>query len=285
MKIGIDIGGSHIAIAEVIEDRIINKPNAEEILEDNIINAIKQIKGNSEIELIGIGAPGNPKNGVITNLYNLGIERVNIEEMIKKHYNVPVIIKNDAKCAGLEEKTYGSMKLFDDAVFLGIGTGIGSAIFLNSELLKANKNVGFEIGHTVIQKNGLMCNCGKRGCFETYCSMKSFKNNIKDALNIPEPLSGRAYVELIQNNITKKEVEEVINEYIDNLIIGLSNITDVFEPQVICLGGGFVHYKDILFDKLAKEFYSRKYVFNKDNLPELRLATLGNDAGIIGAVI
>lgn len=295
MKIGIDIGGSHIAIAQVVKDQlinkeeidisIINKENAGEILEHNIINQIERIKGNESIELIGIGSPGNPKGGIITNLYNLGLKEVNIEEMIKKHYNTSVILKNDAKCAGLAEKTYGTMKEYNDGVFLAIGTGIGSAIFLNNELLTANRNVGFEIGHTIIQKNGLQCNCGKSGCFETYCSMKAFKNNIKDALNIPEPLSGKAYVELIQNNINKKEVEKVINEYIDNLIIGLSNIVDVFEPQVICLGGGFVHYKDILYDRLIDEFNKRKYVFNKDSLPEIKLAILGNDAGIIGAVI
>ena len=87
------------------------------------------------------------------------------------------------------------------------------------------------------------------------------------------------------NNISNMEVQQVIIMYIQDLLVGISNIIDIFEPEAISIGGGFAYYKDILYNKLLEEFYNRKYVFNKNSLPEIKLASLGNDAGIIGAVI
>ncbi len=295
MKVGIDIGGSHIAIGIVEGSNILNRSeieidknkiqNIEEYILKYIVNTISNIKINGEIELIGIATPGNPENGTISSMFNLGIKEYNIEEKLKQYYNVPIIIRNDAKCAALAEKIYGSLKNYEDAVFLCLGTGIGSGVFLNNELLVPKRNIGFEIGHMVIEKQGEECNCGKLGCFETYCSIKRFRDKIKQILNIPEEIQGKEFLAGLEKNINNADVQETINTYIQNLIIGLSNIIDIFEPQAISLGGGFVHYKNILYNKFLEEFYNKKYVFNKNSLPEIKLATLGNDAGIIGAVI
>ena len=186
MRIGIDIGGSHIGIGLVDENgNIVEKYETDinnksgdlnKFIEGYILQAIKKLSKEYKIELIGIASPGTPKDGKLTNLVNLGINELDITKIIKKEFNGKIQINNDAKCAGLAEKQYGSLKDYDDAVFMCLGTGIGGAVFLGGKELKPKRNPGFEIGHMIIKKDGIPCNCGKSGCFETYCSMKRLKN-------------------------------------------------------------------------------------------------------------
>ena len=293
MNIGIDIGGSHIGIALIEDGKIVKKVEQDiekidgiekHILDiiDFYIDAFSQM-GN--VEKIGIVAPGTPiKNSLeIKRIVNLGIEKIDFEYILKK-YNIPIQVGNDAKAAGLAEFEFGSLKQYNDAVFLCLGTGIGSAVFLNGSLLKANKNIGFELGHMVIDKNGIECNCGKKGCFETYCSMKRFKERVKKVLQLDNN-DAPDLVGILESNLQKPEVRELVNNYIENMIVGLSNIIDIFEPEAICLGGSFVHFKDIFYEQLVDEMDKRKYFFNKDSKTNIVLAELKNDAGILGAVM
>ena len=327
MRIGIDIGGSHIGIGLVNENgSIVEKYetdiNENEIVKDNkcneqseyninksgdlnkfieqfILQTIKKLSEGREIELIGIASPGTPKDGKLTNLVNFGIDELDITKIIKKEFNGKIQINNDAKCAGLAEKQYGSLKDYDDAVFMCLGTGIGGAVFLGGKELKPKRNPGFEIGHMIIKKDGILCNCRKKGCFETYCSMKRLKNTLIEAIGLDKNIPAKELLDVLkEKNKNLKEHEEklkkrneevvvqkILEEYINNLIIGLSNIIDLLEPEAICLGGSFVYFKDILYKMLLEEFNSRKYVFNKNALPVIKIASLGNDAGIIGATI
>lgn len=324
MKIGIDLGGSHIGIGLLNNDnRIVNKieKDIDKIgrYEKQILKFIDEqieiLKKNNRIDLIGIATPGNIKGDCMENLVNLGIKRLDFSGLIEKNKDIIFQINNDSKAAGVAEMEYGALRKYKDAVFLCLGTGIGSAVFLNGKLLKANKSIGFELGHMIIDKNGLKCNCGKRGCFETYCSIKRFKENIANILNLKESSSEEIKEILEKMMITDKNgkdsilinllgnetsivygklciseqdvlrVREVVEQYISDLIIGLSNIIEIFEPEAICLGGSFVFFKNIFYNKLVEEMNKRKYVFNKDNLPKIILAELKNDAGIIGAVL
>ena len=294
MKIGIDMGGSHVAIGIVNENgKIIEKfekdiktvgDQAKAEISTYIIEIISKIKENHNIEKIGIGSPGTPRDGVLTNLINLKIKEFDISSILMEHFDIPVLLKNDAKCAGLAEKTYGALKEYQDAVFLCLGTGIGGAVLMGGKELEPIRNSGMELGHIVIEKNGIQCNCGKRGCFETYCSIKRLKNKLMETMNISKEIDGKELLNLLKQNNDEK-VKDIINEYIDDLIVGLSNIIDIFEPQAICLGGGFVYFEDILYKPFLKKYYEEKYVFNKEELPEIKLALLGNDAGIIGATL
>lgn len=294
MKIGIDLGGSHIGIALINENNVIVEKNEMDIekrenIENEILAVIdyyiNKFKQNNQIELIGIASPGNPNNKdlCISNIVNLGIKKLDLSNIYHK-YNIPIKLKNDSKSAGLAEFKYGSLKKYKDAVFLCLGTGIGSAVFLNGNLLQANKYVGFELGHIIIERNGEQCNCGKKGCFETYCAMKRFKEKAKKILNITN-ITSEALLEEIKKNKNNEEIAKLIDEYINNLIIGLSNVIDIFEPEAISFGGSFVYFKDLFYEKLVKEMHKRRYTFNKDDVPEIVLAELQNDAGMIGAVI
>ncbi len=293
MKIGIDIGGSHIGIGLLNDENQIIKKIEKDITYDeqtkkNLINYIErtidELIQENDVNFIGIVTPGILKNGIALNLVNLGIDKLDFNNLISKYSNIVVKLKNDSKSAGLAEKQYGALKEYNDAVFLCLGTGIGSAVFLNNKLLINNRNTGFELGHMIINKDGIKCNCGKRGCFETYCSIKRFKERIRDVLDM-ENCSPQELLEIIQKEKNNEKVKQIIDEYIENMIVGLSNIIDIFNPEAICLGGSFVFFRDIFYEKLVVEMNNRKYVFDKNNIPKILLAELKNDAGIIGAVL
>lgn len=295
MKIGIDMGGSHVAIGIVNENgKIIEKfekdiktvgDQAKAEISTYIIEIISKIKENHNIEKIGIGSPGTPRDGVLTNLINLKIKEFYISSILMEHFDIPVLLKNDAKCAGLAEKTYGALKEYQDAVFLCLGTGIGASVFMNGKELKPIQNPGMEIGHMVIDKNGIKCNCGKTGCFETLCSVKRLKDKLIDEMNLSKEVSSKELLEILKWRAKEENIKKILEEYIDNLNIGLSNIIDIFAPQAICLGGGFVYFEEILYKPFLEKYYNERKSFYKDRIPDIKLALLGNDAGIIGATI
>lgn len=301
MKIGVDIGGSHVGVGilnssgtfiakkEKDLNNIGKKENYSEILVENIINLITQTLEEKkvkieDIELIGIAVPGIVSDTHIIKAENLHIKNFNIVSEINKFFNVPIYLRNDAKCAAIAEKSRGSLKKYDDAIFVTLGTGIGGAVFLGGKLLKPKKYEGFEIGHTVIQKDGLECNCGRKGCFERYASMKAFKDKIMNAYEL-EDLDGKEIKEFINKNIEDEKMKELIDEYIDNLSIGLANLINIFEPQRISIGGSFVYFADILLNKLNIRIKQKNDIFNNNNIPQIVTAKLESDAGIIGATI
>lgn len=300
MKIGIDIGGSHIAtgiidkngklVTKQTRDVKINKIKEEkrvenlilEIIHNEIETLLKQDDyTNQDISKIGISVPGSPKGSKIRNLVNLNVEEFDIGKELEKMYKVPIKIKNDGKCAGIAEKKYGSLKSFRDCVFLCIGTGVGSAVFLDGDLLEPVQNPGFEFGHMIIEKEGRQCNCGKKGCFETYASMKKFKANAIEYLKLDKNLEAEEVQKYIRENIKNNNVNKFVNEYLENVSIGVSNIVNIFEPQAISFGGSFSYYEDIFLPILQKKVEEK--MFNLDSKCILLSAKLKNDAGMIGA--
>ena len=296
MKIGIDLGGSHIAIGVVKENgTLLEKTETdlnhkkigslEKFIVEYIVKGIKQYMDMYPIEFIGIASPGEPKNSKITSLVNLGIQELDITQSIQKICSLPIQIRNDAKCAGIAEKEYGAIKNEEDSIFLCLGTGIGGAVFMENKLLTPKRHSGFEFGHMTIQKDGEPCKCGKCGCFETYCSMKRLKNALIEILQLSEDTKAQELYEVLKTRKEEEKVAKKIDTYIKDLVIGLSNITNIFEPEAICLGGSFVYFENILYDKLVAEFGKKEQLFNKDTMPKLKLAMLGNDSGMIGATI
>ncbi len=293
MKIGIDVGGSHIGIGllddenkivEKIEKDVTYEENSEELIIKYLEKNIDFLKEKNNIQLIGIALPGNVRDSYVTNLVNLGLNKIDLSHIINKYKDIQIKIKNDSKAGALAESTYGSLREYKDSVFLCLGTGIGSAVILNKRLLTSNRNTGFELGHMIIEKNGIKCRCGKRGCFETYCAIKRLKEKIKETLEI-DNCTSEELLQITKDNLENVKIKKIINDYIDYMIIGLSNIIDIFEPEAISLGGSFVYFKDIFYNKLNEEMNERKYVFNKESLPKIVLATLKNDAGIIGSIL
>lgn len=296
MKIGIDLGGSHIGIGIIGEQGTIlekqevdllkeERNNLQEFIQNYLEKSVQKILKQYVIEGIGVASPGTPSQGKITTLVNLEIREFDITSFFRKMTDVPIQIRNDAKCAGLAEKKYGALKPYEDAVFLCLGTGIGGSAFLQGKELIPKRNPGLEIGHMIIKKDGNLCKCGKKGCFETYCSMKSLKNKLIQILEVNKSITSKELLEKLIFNQNEEKVQKFLQEYTENLIIGLSNVIDIFEPQAICLGGSFVYFEEVLYELLVEKYYTKRYVFNKGSLPELKLAKLGNDAGMIGSTI
>lgn len=298
MKIGIDIGGSHVSVG-LIEtygkiicksEEDINNNLKEKDFEQKLINSIigqienllnKKNIDITKVSLIGIAVPGMVSDTHIIKAENLHIKDFNIVSEINKYYNVPIKLRNDAKCAALAEKDYGSLKKADDAMFVTIGTGIGGAVFLGGELLVPAKYEGFEIGHMVIKKDGLKCNCGRNGCFEKYASIKALKTNIERELKINN-ITGEELKEIIEKE-ENENVKTIIDEYIKNLSLGLANLINIFEPEIISIGGSFAYHKKLL-EKLIVSI-KEEDLFNKSLVPKIVLAKLKNDAGIVGSVL
>ena len=293
MKIGIDLGGSHIGIGEVDENGNIickeekyieDKTDIEKQIEEFIIEKVMQMQLTNDVTEIGMAVPGTVSNNKIIKAVNLGIENYDIVSKLENILKLPIRLRNDAKCAALAEQKYGELAEYKNSIFLCIGTGIGGAVIFDGKLLEAQNVPGFEFSHTIIQKNGIMCNCGKRGCFETYASFKRFKEKIAKEFNLGT-IDGNTIKSFLKENSEEPRLQYMINNYIEDLSIGISNIINIFEPEAICIGGSFAEYEDILKTPLKKLLLSVNLLFNKRDDIIIKLAKLKNDAGIIGATL
>ena len=297
MNIGIDLGGSHIGVGLIDKGTVvskreidinINEIDIKEFIVRNICNFISEILKEKEldlddIEFIGISTPGVAKDNVIYNMVNLGINEFKIAEMINKTFTKNIKLKNDAKCAAIAEFKYGCMKDYSDGIFLTMGTGIGGAAFINNRLIQSNTFPGTEFGHMVIQKDGKKCKCGNSGCFETYGAMTVLKQEIKNQYNLEDDISSKEIIDIIKDDIEKEKMSKIIDEYVSYIALGIANLINIFEPEVIGLGGSIVYIGDIITKKLENERIQKNLLFNKRNTINIQIATLGNDAGMIGA--
>ena len=133
-------------------------------------------------------------------LGNLHVYNFPIVEKLKEKWNLAITLKNDGKCAAMAEKKLGNLQKYRDCIFINIGTGIGGAAFLNNQMLSPMNLPGFEFGHMIIEKDGIQCSCGKRGCFEKYASMKSLKDKIRSEYGLDSNVHSRELMEILSNN-------------------------------------------------------------------------------------
>ena len=247
MKIGIDLGGSHIGVGliEGVElketvDVFFTKEDRNDIenaILKHIDNLIYELLGKTgtnidDIISIGVASPGTVANGKVTS-WNLGLKEFDLKTKLIEKYNKPVTVRNDGKCAALVEKKYGAMKDYDDCVFVNIGTGLGGAAFIDGKLLEPKRYSGFEFGHMTLVKDGIPCTCGKKGCFERYASIKSLKQRITKTLNLESSdISGQYMREHLMVEY-HDQVQDDINDFLTYLRIGICNLIDIFEPEVI----------------------------------------------------
>jgi glucokinase len=310
MYIGIDLGGTNIA-AGIVDDKGNIKHEkscptkverkSQEIIDDMIdlvYNILEEYHMDlKEIESIGIGIPGlADNNGNVIFCVNLGWKNVPLREMLENALHKPVYIDNDATVAALAEYESGSMKNCKIGLMITLGTGIGGGIILNGETYSGFNGVGSEIGHIVVGENFYNCNCGRNGCLETFASstaiIKYTKKLIVD-FNEPTTIIERAEGNI--NNIDArmvidcaKEGDKIANLAVDRLIkylgIGILNIINFIDPEVIVLGGGVSGAGQYLLNRITEEVRGNK---NYRDLPiaKIVLAELGNKAGIIGAAM
>ena len=296
MKIGIDLGGSHIAVGLIQSNgNILSKKevqilkedekNITDIIENYICTSVAEITEFNSVDEIGIAIPGTIGTSKVVKSVNLGLEDYDIVKELNKKINLPIKIKNDAKCAAIAENTYGSLKQYSNSVFLTLGTGIGGAVFFNNKLLSPDGVPGFEFGHMVIKQNGRLCKCGKRGCFEQYGSMKIFKEKIIEELKLDSKIDGEELLKIVERKKNTTAVIDIIDEYTTDLSVGISNLINIFEPHAIGIGGSFIYFEQLLLPQLKSKLLDGNLLFNRREDIIINTATLGNDAGMIGATL
>lgn len=293
IKVGIDLGGSHVAIGvvdnlgNILEQyekdfTVKEKENVLQVAIDFIVNNIEKLKQKYNFLEFGVGMAGSISNGVILRSVNLGIENYDIKKELEIKTGLSVHIKNDAKCAAIAEYKYGDIKQYNNIVFLTLGTGIGGAFISHGTLVKSDQAEGYEFGHVIIKADDkLMCRCGKNGCFELYGGILVFKNKVIERLHLSYDIPGPELREIMDKSIDK--ISDIIDEYIKDLSIGISNLINIFEPDCIVIGGGFARYDYMFLDKLKLNLVNSNLLFNKRKDIVIKTAKLGNDAGIIGA--
>lgn len=307
--IGIDLGGTNIVAGVVNENyEIIAKAStktncprpANEIADDMAKMAIQAVENAKltmdDIGWVGIGTPGiaNSSTGIIEYSNNLGFENTPMVEMIQKHINKPVFIENDANAAAYGEFVAGAAKGANNAVCITLGTGVGGGIVIDGKIYSGSNFAGAELGHTVIAVDGPQCSCGRKGCFEVFSSATGLIRMTKEAMEAhPESgmhalsaerggkVSARTSFDAMRaGDATAKQV---VDDYLKYLAAGITNTINIFQPDVLCIGGGVCNEGDALLvpvkELVAKEVYTR----NSKKNTEIVIAKLGNDAGIIGA--
>lgn len=309
MLVGIDLGGTSIKAGLVnregkilIQSSIDTKVGRDyrliiEDMEKQIEKLLLDYGSKIEdVESIGIGAPGlmNYKSGHVIYCTNLFWNNVPLGIELKAHFNKPVFIENDATVAGLAESLFGSTRNVANSVFITIGTGIGSGIIINHKVYSGSHFAGSEFGHMIIGDNFYQCNCGNNGCLETFASATAMikyaahrleKDGVESA--ILDKAAGKA------ENINAKIIfdaaqdgdqlgMETVDRMIKYLSIGLINVYNILDPDIIAIGGGVSKAGGYLIERLKVEVGKRFFTPNI-KYGDIVLAQLGNEAGILGA--
>ena len=243
----------------------------------------------------GIGSPGtiDSAKGVIVYNNNIGWKKVPLAAEVKKHLGVPVYATNDANAAALGESFAGTAKKFNSSVFVTLGTGVGGGIVLGGELFEGNRSAGAEIGHMVIRVGGERCTCGRKGCFEAYASATALIRQTRRAMEkdgesalwkiAPTLADVDGKTTFDGMRMGDRTAEKVVKNYINYLAEGLTNLANIFRPDAIVLGGGVCAEGENLLAPLRRKMNRMLYGGTKYAPVELLAASLGNDAGLVGA--
>lgn len=307
--IGIDIGGTNIACGIVdgnyeIVARAKVKTNAprpySEILEDikqSVRLACEELGIQPyDAESIGIGCPGTcNSDGVVEYSNNLGFVNVPLRSDIEAEFGVKTYLDNDANAAAFGEFLAGAAKGSKNAVAITLGTGVGAGIIVDGKIYSGSNCAGGEIGHTVIVMDGRPCTCGRKGCFEAYSSATGLVNMTREAAErnpdsimntyIAEDgkVSARTAYKAMKNGDSAGKA--VTEEYVKYLACGITNTINIFQPDILCIGGGVCNEGDTLLVPLKKAVAEQVYSRNSAKNTEIVVCSLGNDAGIIGAAL
>lgn len=305
--VGIDLGGTNIVAGVVDEEyNIVAKAStktncprpAKEIADDMAKMAIQAVENANltmeQIEWIGIGTPGiaNSETGIIEYSNNLGFKDTPMVEYIRETIDKPVFIENDANAAAYGEFVAGAAKGAKNAVCITLGTGVGGGIIIDGKIYSGSNFAGAEIGHTVIEVDGVQCSCGRKGCFEAYSSatglirmtnevIAEHPDSLMAEMSKTAKVTARTSFDAMRDG--DKYAKALVDKYIKYLAAGITNTINIFQPDVLCIGGGVCNEGDTLLLPVKAIVMEEVYTRNSPKNTEIVIAKLGNDAGIIGA--
>ena len=313
VRLGIDLGGTNIAVGIVDENyKIIHKGSvptgatrpAEKIVDD-MAELCRKVTADAgytmaDVASVGIAAPGtiNSRDGYVEYANNLPFHHLPIVSLLRERLgNLPVFVDNDANAAAYGEAVAGAAKGTANSIMVTLGTGVGGGIIIDHKVYSGFNGAGGELGHMVIVENGVPCSCGRRGCFEAYSSATALIRMTSEKLAKCE----KAKRPTVMTDLVAKKgrvtgrtafdgmragdaaAKEVVDEYLRYLACGIANLINVFQPEILSIGGGISGEGQSLIDALLPLVRGEGYGGDVVPLTKLCIAQLGNDAGIVGA--
>lgn len=310
--LGIDLGGTNIAVGIVDENYQIiaratakTKTESPEQVADVMAETAREALKNAGLTLddvpwIGVGSPGtvNKATGIIEYANNLPFRNTPMVQMLSERLDgKEVMMENDANAAAYGEYMAGALKGADNAIAITLGTGVGGGVIINHKIYSGSNFAGAELGHTVIVVDGRPCTCGRNGCWETYASATGLIRTTKEHMEkAPKdsPLwtlvggdinqvSGRTAFDAMRQGDAIGAA--IVEEYIHYLSEGIVNMVNIFQPDILCVGGGISNERDTLMNPVRAFVEKQQYAMNSSKKTVICRAELGNDAGIIGAAL
>ena len=305
LSCGVDVGGTKILggvvdhDGNIIEDHRVESPaKSPEAIEAAIVEVVQELKTKHPIECVGIGAAGYIDKGRSTVLFapNIAWRDVPLKERLEKVLELPVVIENDANAAAWGEFEYGAGAEVDNMMLVTVGTGVGGGLVLEGELYRGAFGVGAEIGHMRVVPNGHLCGCGNRGCWEPYASGSGRVRNVRAAAR-GGSLLAREVLDRAEGDLDKikgpliteaaRDGDAFAIEALTDLGIwlgeGIASIAAVLDPAVVAVGGGVAEAEDLLLGPARRAFEAQLTGRGHRPMLDIRKATLGNEAGLIGA--
>lgn len=310
-RIGVDLGGTNIATGVVNEkNEIIGRgkvktraPRPAEAIFDSIKEAVDMAVVNagisySDVASIGVGTPGsvNQDTGAIEFSNNLQFRNVPAKKMLEELLKKPVYLENDANAAALGEAVAGCGNGVASFVAITLGTGVGSGIVLDGKVYRGSNFCGGEMGHTVINVDGIPCNCGRKGCWEKYASATAL---VSQAVEAMQGNKGSLLWQTCDGDLNKVDgrsifeaydmgdavAMSVVDKYLYYVSVGLSNVINALQPDVVCIGGGISGQGEKILKPIRDAVKAERYSVYAEKQTAIVPAELGNDAGIIGAAL
>ena len=255
---GLDVGGTFVKGIIIDEKgKIVCEDSVPTVTGEGLADCIETLAETlvrnagvvfSAIKGAGVGCPGliDSTRGEVVFAGNMNLKNYPLQKLLQEKLSIPVKICNDANAAALGEARFGAGKGYKDSVLITLGTGVGGGIVIGGKLFEGYKSAGAEIGHMVIEHGGAKCTCGRRGCFEAYCSARALTARTKWAMEedtssamwntyTHDSADGRTAFEYMDTDRTAKQV---VGWYLKYLNCGIANIANIFRPQVIMIGGG-----------------------------------------------
>lgn len=311
VRVGIDLGGTNVAFGLTKEDGTLicksSVPTKKDLdgegltvyIAESVFAWLKE-QGiqDEDILSIGIGAPGvtNDEIGEIVYTSNVPFYHTPAREIFHRYTKHSLRFANDADCAALGEMICGGAKGYKNSITVTLGTGVGGGIIIDGKIYSGFNGAGGELGHMVIRKSGAACNCGRKGCLEAYASATAL---IRETVEAAKAHPDCAIWSLCEGDLSKIDAKtafdgmrmgdpvctELVEQYIEDLGDGIINYINIFQPEIILIGGGVSKEGENLLAPLRKYVYSYTYGNNFLPLTRIERTVLGNDAGIIGAAM
>jgi glucokinase len=295
-RIGIDLGGTNTAAGLVdAHGHIVDRESVKTNLPTDLDRIVRDITSlchilmarnsleKQDIQMVGVGVPctANIATGWMEDADHLGFSGGPLKSQLQVALQLPVAIGNDADCAAWGEYKVGGYDS-DSFILVTLGTGVGGGIILGGRLITGVNNAAGEIGHMTIHMDGEPCGCGNNGCFEAYGSASALIRHAREA-------TGEAITEAKEVFDRAAAGEQVfvrlLDEYTTHLAVGLANLINIFGPAYICIGGGVSLAGDVLLQPVREKTYDRMFAKAASKKPQIILAKLHNDAGILGAAL